>query len=140
MINIDFKAIFLLAVIAIGSIGACDAVDFRYENDGTSHWFTTHITGPGLDEQFSDKVECTKKTTHDLPLVLNNPYHITINSKAWRDYGWCHYRWEETGTTKSWDFVYDESHVPAGSHRYYVVTTPGDTVFNGGHLKFKEKP
>ncbi|GAA5819698.1 MAG: conserved hypothetical protein [Methanobrevibacter sp. CfCl-M3] len=131
----NFKAIFLIAILVFSSLSMSSATYFCFDADGCSHLFTSDLTGPGVNFHWVDDVKGTKEAEHDVPLVLGETYHITINSKAWRDFGGFRYGWEKTGTTKSWDFVYDE---PANhnTRRFYIVETKRDTLFNGVHLTF----
>jgi len=115
----------VLIFSSIGAINAAPTIVYL-RSEGTSHYFTIDIElGNGGTYHFERDVKCRSRSE---VIYENNdePARVTVNSKAWRDFGWCNYRWETTGTTKS--IVYKGD---------LKAETDGDTLFNGGHLSIK---
>jgi len=115
----------LIVAVLFSTMGALNASTSQITlfSEGTDHKFVTTVTTSNQTYYFvDDYVACTKSSTH---YFENNgkPYTVTVNSKAW---------WEVYGTTKS--FYNDMSDYK----KSVVADTTYDTIWNGGHLKFRK--
>jgi len=120
----------LISVVLFSTMGAINASTSQVKlySDGTDHRFVTTVTTSTKTYTFEDlEVPCARTRTHMFE-NNNQPYTVTISSKAWIDRSFFNYGWSSATVKSAYNDMTDNK-------ESIVADTCWDTLWNGGHLK-----